>query len=123
MSKRFKCKINKLNKAISKLENKRDISDGSHTFNELYYHRALLFAQVINNYPEISFKAYKHFDESIWEGYFITGILTPEGYFTYHYPNELWDKFKVTILENAPEWDGHTSEDITRLASLPLVGE
>ena len=48
----------------------------------------------------------------------IVGINTPEGYFTYHYHLNHWDKFQVRELPNAPAWDGHTSDDILRLYSL-----
>lgn len=51
--------------------------------------------------------------------YFIVGIDTPEGQYSYHYHKKYWDKFKcVNELEFAPEWDGHKPEDVDRLLSL-----
>ena len=37
---------------------------------------------------------------------------------TYHYKLKHWDKFQVKELAKAPEYDGHTPSDITRLYSL-----
>lgn len=31
--------VDEINKMIGELEDKGEVSDGSHTFNELYYHR------------------------------------------------------------------------------------
>jgi len=54
----------------------------------------------------------------MYEDYFIVGVSTPEGDFTYHYHLDHWDRFNVPELERAPEWDGHTAADVTRLLSL-----
>lgn len=40
--------IKEINDEISLLGNKGNISDGSHTFEELYFHRMVLFATVCN---------------------------------------------------------------------------
>lgn len=54
----------------------------------------------------------------MYDGYFICGIETPEGSYTYHYPLEYWDYFDVKELENAYVWDGHTEKDVVRVLSL-----
>lgn len=54
----------------------------------------------------------------MFRGYFIVGITTPEGQFSYHYDLKYWDLFDVNEIKHAPEWDGHTPEDIGRLLSL-----
>lgn len=97
-----------------------DLSDGYHTFNELYHHRAILFSVICNEHPDISWKSKLHHDGTMFDGMFIVGINTPEGQATYHYDiNPYWDMFRVRELEKAPEWDGHTSEQaIERIASL-----
>ena len=95
-----------------------DISDGSHTFNELYYHRMELFAVICNSYKDIAWKSWKHHDGSMFPDYFIVGIDTPEGQYSYHYHKSHWDEFKVKVLDYAPEWDGHKPEDVTRLRSI-----
>ena len=101
-------------------DDKGEISDGYHTFNELYDHRAKLFSVICNMNPLIAWKSKKHSDGSMYDGMFIVGINTPEGPATYHYYiDKYWDLFKVKELDYAPEWDGHTSEDaINRILSL-----
>ena len=49
--------------------------------------------------------------------WFIAGIETPKGQYTYHYDNG-WELFKVKELEFAPKWDGHRPADVARLLSL-----
>jgi hypothetical protein len=94
------------------------ISDGYHTFDELYDHRCLLFALYLDTPDGIhGWKARKHADGSEWEGWFIAGIELvgydgPVGTITYHIPNKFWNLFHVDEREHAPEWDGHTSADV-----------
>ena len=107
-----------INRLISELEDKSNISDGSHTFGELYHHRAILFAVICNTYKENSWKSWKHEDNTMYEDYFIVGVTTAEGNYTYHYHKDYWDIFKVKELPNAPAYDGHKPEDIDRLFTL-----
>lgn len=95
-----------------------DTSDGSHTFEELYYHRMLLFSMVVNMFKERAWKSWLHDDGTMFDDYFIVGVETDEGQFTYHYHKDHWNMFDCKELDTAPEWDGHTSSDITRLLSL-----
>lgn len=99
-----------------------DTSDGYHTFNELYYHRMTLFAIICNIYKEHAWKSKLHHDGTMFKDYFIVGITVPgEGDFSYHYHIKDWDLFNVKELEQAPVFDGHTSDDIIRLLKLPLI--
>lgn len=97
-----------------------ETSDGYHTFNELYHHRAVLFSVICNSHLSLAWKSMHHSDGTMFDGMFIVGIQTPKGQATYHYNfNPYWDMFYVKNLEFAPEWDGHTSDDaIKRIASL-----
>lgn len=97
---------------------KNIINDGYHTMDELYYHRGLLFSVICSQNIDISWKSRKHSDGTMYDGMFIAGIDTPEGQYTYHCENDLWDLFDVKELENSPEWDGHKPKDIVRLLSL-----
>jgi hypothetical protein len=54
----------------------------------------------------------------MYPDYFIVGIKTPEGQYTYHYHIKYWDMFDVKEMAFAPKWDGHKPEDVTRLLSL-----
>ena len=93
-------------------------SDGYHTFDELYYHRMVLFSVICNQNKENAWKSKLHDDGTMYDNYFIVGVHTPEGDYTYHYHMDHWDMFDVKIYEYAPEWDGHEPKDITRLLSL-----
>lgn len=102
------------------------VSDGYHTFNELYHQRAILFATIVNSHLDISWKSLKHEDGSYCfdknGDWFIVGIDTPEGSYTYHYETDkYWDIFKCQVLEFGKHWDGHTEKDVTRLLSLNKV--
>ena len=101
-------KIDEINNTIK--ENKqlriistKDISDGQHTFGELYTN--IIFCTLCNLLPDISWKSKKHYDEEndpIFSGDFITGINTPEGIATYHIKLQYWDLFDVSELERVP---------------------
>ena len=100
-----------------------ETSDGYHTFNELYHHRAVLFSVIVKAFPDHAWKSRKHHDGTMYDGMFIVGIETPDGQATYHYDvDPYWDMFKCKELEYAPEWDGHTTEQaITRIGKLEPV--
>ena len=102
-----------------------DTSDGYHTFNELYHHRAVLFSVICNARPDIAWKSKKHHDGTMYDGMFIVGIDTPEGQATYHYDIEpYWRMFRVKELEFAPKWDGHTPDEaIRRIGTLTPPNE
>lgn len=97
-----------------------DLSDGYHTFNELYHHRAILFSVICNSMPDKAWKSKLHDTGDMFDGMFIVGIETPEGQATYHYDiDPYWDMFKVKELDKAPKWDGHTPQvAIDRIAKL-----
>lgn len=112
--------IDVINDTISKIKNKGKISDGSHTFDELYDHRSTLFSVILNaeKNNHLAWKSKLHEDGTMFPDYFVVGIETSEGQFSYHYQLEDWDDFKVKELEHAPKWDGHEAKDVTRLKSL-----
>ena len=97
-----------------------DLSDGYHTFNQLYHQRAVLFAALVKAYRDRAWKSWKHEDgeNCFGGGWFIVGIDTPEGSYTYHYEDKYWDMFECKELEKGKHWDGHTEKDVTRLLSL-----
>lgn len=95
-------------------------SDGYHTFDELYHHRAVLFSVIVAMFRGRSWKSLHHHDGTMHDGMFIVGIDTPAGPATYHYDVEpYWDMFPCEVLDRAPEWDGHTPDDaIERIGTL-----
>lgn len=98
-----------------------DLSDGFHTFRQLYYQRMMLFATIVKQNKDKAWKSLRHEDGELCfgGGWFIVGIDTPEGIYTYHYEDNFYSLFDCEELECAKHWDGHTGKDVTRLLSLP----
>jgi len=97
-----------------------EVSDGYHTFNELYAHRVRLFSTLMCAFPDEAWWSHQHHDGSKWDGWIIAGIDTPAGPVTYHLPvSEVPMLPEGTELERGKKWDGHTAADVLeRLKSL-----
>lgn len=102
-----------------------EVSDGYHTFDDLYRHRsaltAVLASAAAGSGDSWKSKAHHPDDSPMFEGgYFIVGINLPTGTITYHYELKYWDDFAaVPEVEHAPKWDGATPDDtVTRLLEL-----
>lgn len=98
------------------------MSDGYHTFADLYEQRLILSAALAKNNPH-AWKSKRHEDGSVpfGGGWFIMGFDTDEGCYTYHYELKDWDLFQCKELDKGKPWDGHTSKDVRRLLSIPAV--
>jgi hypothetical protein len=102
------------------------ISDGYHTFDELYEHRSALFIAICRELSSARavnpvWRSRLHADGTKYPEWFIMGINKEPGrQISYHMPAYLWPETECAeTLERAPEWDGHTSADvIKRLADL-----
>ena len=105
---------------IAGVDDEGDLSDGHHTFNDLYRQRCVLFATLVNLFPGISWKTKRHDDgKPCFDGKnFLVCIETPAGPYSYHYPMDDWDMFKCPEIEKAKPFDGHTDKDVERLLSL-----
>jgi len=114
----YPCKPDIFEKTYMRRENIGEITDGSHSFNELYYHRMILFSIICNDCSDKAWKSWKHHDNTMFDNYFIVGIDTPKGQYSYHYHKDYWGLFDVKEIEFAPVWDGHQPKDVTRLLSL-----
>jgi hypothetical protein len=104
------------------------VSDGFHTFDELYEHRCALFLALMASNPEISWIAPCHHDNTKLEGWFVAGMNLPTGDVTYHLPNRLWFlacTASVITVPVAPPWDGHAGVDVVErlLAYVKRKGE
>lgn len=110
--------------------------DGYHTFGELYEHRYRIFISLcrgiygINRLGKAVAKHQKmdenlmpfidlwrsklHSDGTMFHDSFVVGIHKEKGeQITYHFPLKMWDEFYfIEELERAPEWDGHTPDDV-----------
>lgn len=96
-----------------------EVSDGYHTFNELYAFRMMYNAALFNEWAELKkytvHKSTKHYDgeDCFGGGYFIVSALLPTGLISNHYKLEHWDLFKIPAYETALfEYDNHTSKDV-----------
>lgn len=112
---------------ISELDNPDktdDISDGYHTFDELYYQRMMLtkavaLAAITNFDKDTVYRSKLHSDGTMYKDFFIVVFNTPEGNFSYHYHMMYWGVFDfLKERPNAGDFDGHTWKDVTRLQSF-----
>lgn len=103
---------------VPKYNAPQDTSDGYHTFEELYEHRMALFSVICNTYKDKAWKSKLHDDGTMFKDYFIVGVTTEEGEYTYHYHLDYWDYFNVKEIDKSPKWDGHKPSDYTRLFTL-----
>lgn len=99
-----------------------EISDGYHTFGELYEHRHFLFIALMASHPELSWCSMSHSDGTkCYDGYFIAGI-NPGIYggrqISYHLPVRLWDIVNSVCNGEQPEYDGHASQDVVDTLGL-----
>ena len=91
-----------------------EVSDGYHTFNELYYYRMLYNAAFFNLLPkEWVHKSKRHHtgEECFGGGWFIVMANLPTGQISNHYELKDWDLFQVPEKEFSDEWDGHTPQE------------
>lgn len=92
-----------------------EISDGYHTFGELYEHRAALFIALMKLKPEISWYSLCHEDGSSIPDFFIAGMQLPSGQVSYHMRLDPWwlllqKGVHIPCHINSPKWDGHTPQ-------------
>jgi hypothetical protein len=95
------------------------LSDGYHTFAELYEHRHALFLALMRAMPQHCWFSLRHADgEKCFGGddWFIAGAELPGGSsVTYHLPADLYPLAKATgasRLDLGRPWDGHTASDV-----------
>ena len=79
------------------------VSDGFHTMGELYDHRCALFSAFAKVCGMPTYKT------PVDDGWFVAGVVLPSGQCGYHLPASMHSAFVATV--EAPEWDGHTSQD------------
>ena len=103
-----------------------EVSDGYHTFNELYEYRMLYNAALFNEFAKQGLydvhKSRKHsdgeypFGDSNW---FIVMAELPTGQISNHYEMKDWDKFQIPEKPLANKWDEHSPKDVAdRLTSF-----
>lgn len=106
--------------SIDGVEKTELLSDGYHTFAELYEFRKLYNAALFNEWSRMKVwqvhKSKKHFDgeDCFGGGWFIVMATLPGGQISNHYELKDWDLFKCEERPFADKWDGHTSADVLR---------
>ena len=93
------------------------MSDGYHTFDELYRHRYALLAVLCKQLylQDNCYKSKKHEDGTMYEGWFIVVVnLTCVGQISYHVPQKYWDNFNIREEERSKDFDGHTSQNVIK---------
>lgn len=100
------------------------VSDGYHTFDELYLHRQVLFAFILKDYASFGFRTRLNSEGVGMQGWFIAGLNTPVGQVTYHYPESWWKRLSfLRVVERNADYDGHTSEDVVKRLLYFVTGE
>jgi len=97
-----------------------DISDGYHTFRELYDYRMAYNALWVNEIHKSGksekyklHKSFRHHDNELCfgGGWFIVSLELPTGQISNHYKSEFWHLFQIPASEKSIlEYDGHTPD-------------
>ena len=104
-------------------ENAGQVSDGYHTFDDLYQHRHKLMMALATARGDSSFKTRLNDKGEAWDGWFILGINTEHGQITYHLPDRLWEFLPhIKEVESNSDYDNHTPEDVL-LRLVMLCGD
>ena len=91
------------------------ISDGEQTFEQLYEHRNLLFLSLLQTRLDDCWWSEKNHQGAGIKGWIIVGLQLPSGTITYPLEEKystLLRTMGVEYVAVAPEWDGHTTEDV-----------
>lgn len=93
------------------------VSDGSHSFDELYEARCILTAALFDAYLRMGIRPVKSWRHSDGElcfggGWFIVQAELPTGQVSFHYPEKDWGRFNCQGVERGLQWDGHTTQDV-----------
>lgn len=107
------------------------VSDGYHTFDELYGFRKLYNAALFNEWAAQGkyqvHKSQRHFDDELCfgGGWFIVVAMLPTGQISNHYRMDDWELFQIPSYQKVLfEFDGHTPSDVCeRLHQLCLLHE
>jgi hypothetical protein len=104
------------------------MTDGVHTFKELYEFRMLYHAHAVRSWMEQGInvvRSWRHHDgdECFGGGWFIVVAELSTGQVSNHYRSPQWPVFAgVPEVATAPEWDGHSVEDVLRRLRAALSG-
>ncbi len=111
------------------IEDTGEMSDGYHTFDELYEFRKVYHSLLFNEWGKQDLydvhKSMRHNNHDLcFDGeYFIVQATLPTGQISNHYELKDWDMFSIPVWHHARQpWDGHSAEDVLkRLKGLPTI--
>jgi hypothetical protein len=94
----------------------KDVSDGAHTFNELYEHRTALFLLLVSDNVKSSWWSNKDSKGKQCDPYVLCGLTLSKtkSDITYHLDASyigILETIGVKELKQAPKWDGHIGSD------------
>jgi hypothetical protein len=123
-------KIEELQEKANQCKDIENLSDGYHTFKELYEYRKLYnallfdlwFRQVDCHYGIHKSKRHNDGERCFGGGWFIVMANTLYGQISNHYEMKDWDLFKVPEKEISDKWDGHTPKDVENTLRKLLIG-
>lgn len=122
--------IQNINNLIASAKNSgfsvKEVTDGYHTFQELYDFRLMYNAALFNEWASLVsisdssikydvHKSLRHNDGELCfgGGWFIVSAKLPTGLISNHYKMEHWDLFNVPEVDKAKyKFDGHTGKDV-----------
>lgn len=114
----YPCKKEVFNMTYIKSSDVGEISDGYHTFNELYRYRMVYNAAFFNELAKSGnielCKSKRHSDGEKCFGsddWFIVMANLPTGQISNHYETKYWDLFNIPERKTAFEYDGHTPSE------------
>ena len=113
--------IKKINEAITKLKDTNNVSDGYHTFGELYEHRVKLFIALCKARKDLNpIRSFVNSEGVKYDDWFLLQIGSYGSQIRYHLPKSEWENCSFAKeVEQMPEFDGHTAKDVvTRIAEL-----
>lgn len=96
------------------------VSDGYHTFDELYEHRFNLWIALCRSHAEfhhrsnnLVWRSKLNSNGTSYPGWFLLGMGYKAGeQITYHLPLSRWDECDFAKELDIPEFDGHTAADV-----------
>ena len=112
--------VKQLLRSVLNANEVENVSDGYHTFKELYEYRKLYNAAFFNELVRHGVcsvvKSTRHHtgEECFGGGWFIVMAELPTGQISNHYELKDWDLFRCPEVAFAPEWDGHTPQEAAK---------
>lgn len=106
-----------------------DLSDGHHTFEELYQYRMVYNMHAAHGWLAAGVPVVKSWNHSDGEpcfggGWFTVQAELPTGQVSNHYREKYWDLFRIPEVDRPPTYDDHDPEIVAeRLRDAVVLAE